>query len=61
MNTPIRELAESQQRRQSIRSRSARATQLRGGVVGILASFEADTWLSQLESGIDAEPPGCHV
>jgi len=39
MNTPIRELAESQQRRQSIRSRSARATQLRGGVVGVHASF----------------------
>jgi hypothetical protein len=42
MNTPIRELAESQQRRQSIRSRSARATQLRGGVVGVHASFEED-------------------
>ena len=26
-----------------------------------LTMEEADTWLSQLESGIDADPPGCHV
>ncbi len=26
-----------------------------------LTMEEADTWLSQLEFGIDAEPPGCHV
>jgi predicted transcriptional regulator len=26
-----------------------------------LTMEEADAWLSQLESGIDAEPPGCHV
>ena len=61
MTTQIREQTESHRRRQSIQSRSAHAPQLRGGVVGILASFEADTWLSQLESGIDADPPGCHV
>ena len=26
-----------------------------------LTMEEADTWLAKLESGIDAEPPGCHV
>ncbi|NBS17511.1 MAG: transcriptional regulator, partial [Gammaproteobacteria bacterium] len=26
-----------------------------------LTMEEADAWLSKLESGIDEEPPGCHV
>ncbi len=40
MTTQIREQTESHRRRQSIQSRSAHAPQLRGGVVGILASFK---------------------
>lgn len=54
MTTEIREQTESHRRRQSIQSRSAHAPQLRGGVVGILASF-TEVFLDAIKDQGDAD------
>ncbi len=57
----IRQFVDREEKREAFRQDGIKAWNEYQATGLHLTMEEADAWLSKLESGIDEEPPGCHV
>ncbi len=57
----IRQFVDREEKREAFRQDGIKAWKEYQATGLHLTMEEADAWLSKLESGIDEEPPGCHV
>ncbi len=61
MHEAIQQYVEREEKRESFKQDAIRAWGHYQATGLHVTEDEADAWLAKLESGIDAEPPKCHV